>query len=294
MVALLLVVGLAALTAVATGLGVLPVYGVRLSGRGLGALWGISAGTMASIAVTELLAPPARTALVELTVGAALGVVFVIVAAALLHGRDGDHGHGAERGPGDDRGPGGDGGDDGDIDGADPAEGDVDPADGSDTVPADPHHQAIPLKLSAVSFLMFAVLTVHSAPEGVGIGAALRDDAVRGVLVTLAIAVHNVPEGTAVAVGLRRDGMGVGRAFVAAVVTSLPQPLLAPLVYLVAVGPFLPAGMGFAGGAMLALVVQEVAPEGLEADRAGFAIGAVVGVALALGLHFLLPVPAGV
>lgn len=240
--------GLGLLTALATGVGVLPVYLFTVGERGLGFLWGVSAGLMAAISVLDLIVPAIGTP-TPLVVGALAGVGFVLVASKLLHAHNDAH----------------------------EAHGHV--------------HRIGQDPISGLTLLMFLVFTVHSAPEGVGIGSALQAGTITGLIVVLAIAIHNVPEGTAVGVGLRSDGVPLGRAALYAIVTSLPQPLLAPLVFVVAVGPFLPAGMGFAGGAMLALVAQEVVPEGLAEDRGAFIIGAEVGLAVGLVLNIVLPVP---
>lgn len=271
-------------TAVATGFGVFPVYWTSVGKRGLGVLWGVSAGVMASISVLDLLAP-ARNEPLPLGLGSLAGVVFVLAAAKWIH-----HANGADE--------------------ATPAEGNPDHAHAGDHADdADDHahkhgeEEGTPLageshghaiKLSSLSLLMFLVFTVHSAPEGVGIGSALRADAAAGLVVVGAIALHNVPEGTAVAVGLRADGVSVWRAFLAAVVTSLPQPLLAPIVFWVAVGPALPAGMGFAGGAMLTLVAVEIVPEGWRTHRAGFVAGSIVGLGIGVLVNVLVPVPGGI
>lgn len=242
-------------TAVATGVGVIPVYLVDLGEQSLGGLWGVSAGVMATISVVELLQPGLDEPGV-LAAGAGAGVVFVLLAARWLE----------------DTSPG-----------------------GEEAHAAGVHshrgHQLGSSAVSSLSLLLFLVFTVHSAPEGVGIGSALKADAVAGLAVVTAIAVHNVPEGTAVAVGLHADGVPFGKAVGWAIVTSLPQPLLAPIVFLVAVGPWLTAGLGFAGGAMLALVATEVAPEGLGEDRVGFAVGSLIGLAGGLALHVLLASP---
>ncbi len=246
--------GLGLVTALATGLGVFPVYWLGVGSRGIGFLWGTSAGVMAAISVLDLLAP-SFDAPVPLALGTLAGILFVLLAAERLHAGDDHHDHDDQHG-------------------------------------GRQHHLGRS-QISSVSLLVFLVFTVHSAPEGVGIGAALREDAVTGLIVVIAIALHNIPEGTAVAVGLRQDGVPVWKAAGWAVVTSLPQPVLAPLVFLVAVGPLLPAGMGFAGGAMLALVVREVLPAGHAESPAANALGVLAGLAIALGLQLLLPVPGG-
>jgi len=55
----------------------------------------------------------------------------------------------------------------------------------------------------------------------------LGGDADLGTYIALAIAIHNVPEGLAVAIPLRSAGASVGRCFLAAFLTSLPQPIAA-------------------------------------------------------------------
>lgn len=286
--------GLGLVTALATGLGVFPVYWMGVGARGIGFLWGTSAGVMAAISVLDLLLPSVDE-LVPLAIGVIAGVLFVLLAADRLHARghardhDPDDGHGDEHT--DDHSDeqseehSGDHGD-----GHEHDEGHVQ----DEGHVHDDRHQLGASRISSLSLLVFLVFTVHSAPEGVGIGAALRQDAITGLVVVIAIALHNIPEGTAVAVGLRQDGVPVWKAAGWAVVTSLPQPLLAPLVFLVAVGPLLPAGMGFAGGAMLALVVREVLPAGHKRSPGGNAIGVVVGLAIALALQVVLPVPGGI
>lgn len=61
-----------------------------------------------------------------------------------------------------------------------------------------------------------------------------------------------------------------------------------------AVGPFLPAGMGFAGGAMLALVLTEVREEGWRTHPSGFLVGTLLGLALGVLVNVILPGPAGI
>jgi ZIP family zinc transporter len=143
----------------------------------------------------------------------------------------------------------------------------------------------------STSLLVFAVLFVHSLPEGLALGTAYASS-VEGLatFIVIAIAVQNIPEGTSVAIPMEAAGYSAGRQFWAAVATSAPQPLAAPIAYVAVdeVSALLPLSFAFAAGAMLALVAVEVLPEGLRAGRVGALAGAVVGgagmVALSLAL----------
>jgi zinc transporter, ZIP family len=115
--------------------------------------------------------------------------------------------------------------------------------------------------------LIVVAMFMHSIPEGVAIGVGYATGEVRyGLLLGLAIAVHNVPEGAAVSLPLRAKGVPVWACAGYAILTSVPQPLMAVPSYLL-VETFqrlLPFGLGFAGGAMIFLVAAELIPESLE------------------------------
>ena len=137
------------------------------------------------------------------------------------------------------------------------------------------------------ALLIMGVMTVHSFAEGVGVGVSYGGGEALGLFITAAIALHNVPEGLAIALVLVPRGVGVWAAAGWAVVSSLPQPLLAPFAFLAVeqFAPILPPGLGFAAGAMVMLAVTELVPEALEQAPRARVVGTVAvatlgGVAL--------------
>jgi len=124
-----------------------------------------------------------------------------------------------------------------------------------------------------VGFLVFIAMTIHSIPEGVAVGVGYAADSQgasdgMGPTLALAIAIHNIPEGLAVAIPLRSAGASITRCFLAAVATSLTQPLATVPAVLLAwfFTPLMPVLMGFAAGAMIFLVILELIPEALQTE----------------------------
>ena len=144
------------------------------------------------------------------------------------------------------------------------------------------------------SALVFAVLFVHSLPEGLAIGTAYASEREGlGLFVILAIAIQNIPEGTSVAIPMQAAGYGRGRQFWAAVATSAPQPIGAIVAYLAVeqVEALLPISFAFAAGAMLSLIVIEILPQAY-ADRRRF--GPTAGLLAGAGVMLLLDLLLGV
>jgi ZIP family zinc transporter len=121
--------------------------------------------------------------------------------------------------------------------------------------------------------LIFLAMSVHSIPEGVAVGVGYASEQVYssnlGSYIALAIALHNIPEGLAVAIPLRAGGASIPRCFIAAFLTSLPQPIAAvPACILSWVfTPLMPIFMGFAAGAMMYLVLLEIIPQALSREQ---------------------------
>jgi len=138
------------------------------------------------------------------------------------------------------------------------------------------------------SALVFAVLFVHSLPEGLAVGTAYASErAGLGLFVILAIAIQNVPEGTSVAIPMEATGYGRARQFWAAVGTSAPQPVGAVIAYLAVeeVKALLPFSFAFAAGAMLSLIAIELLPQTFAGRRR---LSPTLGIAIGTGVMMVL------
>ncbi len=123
--------------------------------------------------------------------------------------------------------------------------------------------------------LIFIAMTIHSIPEGVAVGVGYTSETFyenmqgQGSYLAIAIGIHNIPEGLAVAIPLRASGVSIWKCFIAAFLTSLPQPLACIPAVLASwfFQPIIVILMGFAAGAMIFLVLQEMIPEALHTEK---------------------------
>jgi zinc transporter ZupT len=123
--------------------------------------------------------------------------------------------------------------------------------------------------------LLMVVMTVHSFAEGVAVGVSFGGGRALALAIVVAIAVHNIPEGLAISAVLRPQGMSVAQCAWWSVVSSLPQPIMAVPAFLLvdAFRRILPYGIGFAAGAMVFMVFEELLPEAYgQEQRAGVAV----------------------
>ncbi|MES2644045.1 MAG: ZIP family metal transporter [Myxococcota bacterium] len=143
------------------------------------------------------------------------------------------------------------------------------------------------VRLSSTT-LLFLALTLHNFPEGVAVGVAFgatgQDVAslAGAATLTLGIGVQNLPEGLALALPLRREGLSVARAFLLGQASGIVEPVGAVLgaAAVTISTALLPYALGFAAGAMVFVVIEELLPEAqAHGDTDLPTLGAMVGFA---------------
>ena len=113
-------------------------------------------------------------------------------------------------------------------------------------------------------WLFIIAITIHNFPEGMSVGVSFGSgDYKNGTLLASAIALQNIPEGLAVALPLIGLGYNKWKAVGIATVTGLVEPIggLLGVTAVTIFSPLLPVAMGFASGAMLFVISEEIIPE---------------------------------
>lgn len=120
-------------------------------------------------------------------------------------------------------------------------------------------------------WLLILAITLHNFPEGLAVGVGFGSgDIAAAVVLAIAIGLQNIPEGLAVALPLIREKYTPLRAVGYAALSGLAEPI-AGFLGAAAVSiarPLVPVGMGFAAGAMLYVISEEIIP---ETHRKGYA-----------------------
>jgi ZIP family zinc transporter len=138
------------------------------------------------------------------------------------------------------------------------------------------------------STLLLAALTIHNIPEGLAVGLAFAAGGTDlGVPLALAIGIQNVPEGFAAAAPLVGAGVSRRSASFVAAATGIVEPPAAFAAFFAfeLADALLAAGLGFAAGAMLYVVVDELIPESHgHGNELAASLALLAGFALMLAL----------
>jgi zinc transporter, ZIP family len=144
------------------------------------------------------------------------------------------------------------------------------------------------------SVILFIVaITLHNMPEGLAVGVGFGSGNLGNAIpLMLAIGIQNIPEGLAVSVAALNAGLG--SLFYAAVtgiragLVEIPLALFGAWAIQLA-EPLLPYAMGFAAGAMIYVISDEIIPETHTRGYERVAtIGTVLGVIVMLYLDVSL------
>ncbi len=147
-------------------------------------------------------------------------------------------------------------------------------------------------RLKAV-WLFIIAITLHNMPEGLAVGVGFGSGKLKeAIVLMIAIGIQNIPEGFSVAISSLSAGLG--KRFYAAVVGIRAGVVEIPLAilgaWLVSVMKIiLPYAMGFAAGAMLYVISDEIVPETHRKGHERMAtFGTILGVAMILYLDIAL------
>jgi len=159
--------------------------------------------------------------------------------------------------------------------------------DAHDDKRGDPHRRI------ASVILFIVAITLHNMPEGLAVGVGFGSENLGEALpLMMAIGIQNVPEGLAVSVAALNAGLGslfyASITGIRAGLVEIPLALFGAWAVQVA-EPLLPYAMGFAAGAMLYVISDEIIPETHTRGYERIAtLGTILGVIVMLYLDVSL------
>ena len=133
--------------------------------------------------------------------------------------------------------------------------------------------------LNKISLFIIAI-TIHNFPEGMAVGVSFGSgDMHNGFILAVAVALQNIPEGLAVALPLVGLGYNKWKAVFIATLTGLVEPVggFLGITMVTLFSEVLPVAMGFAAGAMLFVISEEIIPETHVKGRSRIATFSLLG-----------------
>ena len=147
--------------------------------------------------------------------------------------------------------------------------------------------------------MLVLAVTLHNIPEGMAVGVVYAGwisgstniTLTAALALSIGIAIQNLPEGAIVSMPLCSEGCSKPKAFGYGFFSGIVEPIAALLTIALSsiMVPVLPYFLGFAAGAMLYVVVEELIPEMAEGEHTnlgtimfavGFSLMMVLDVAL--------------
>jgi|SRR5690625_355709 len=150
--------------------------------------------------------------------------------------------------------------------------------------------------------LLVLAITLHNIPEGLAVGVLFGAAAsgidptgtatvMGAIALALGIGIQNFPEGMAVSMPLRGEGVSMRKSFFYGQISGVVEPIAAVIgaVAVITVQPILPYALGFAAGAMLFVVIEELIPEShLRGNTDIATLGTIVGFCVMMILDVAL------
>jgi zinc transporter, ZIP family len=142
-------------------------------------------------------------------------------------------------------------------------------------------------------WLFIIAITLHNMPEGLAVGVGFGSGNIKeAVLLMMAIGIQNIPEGLAVSLSAVSAGLGsrwyAGMTGIRAGLVEIPLAVLGAWA-VSSMHSLLPYAMGFAAGAMLFVISDEIIPETHRKGHERLAtVGTLAGVCLMLFLDVSL------
>ena len=130
--------------------------------------------------------------------------------------------------------------------------------------------------------LAFALSAQH--PEDASLYAA-------AFALAVGIGIQNFPEGAAISLPLRQEGMSKGKAFLYGSLSGLVELIFGVGITMIAevITPYMPWFLGFAAGAMIYVVVEELIPEANQGEHSNLGtVGVMVGFLIMMVLDVAL------
>ncbi len=147
--------------------------------------------------------------------------------------------------------------------------------------------------------MMVLAVTLHNIPEGMAVGVVIAGwlggnaglTAGGALALSLGIAIQNFPEGAIISMPLHSEGMGKGKSFLGGFLSGVVEPVGALITIALSelMIPVLPYLLGFAAGAMIYVVVEELVPEMSQGEHSNvgvimFAVGFTMMMAMDVAL----------
>ncbi len=169
-----------------------------------------------------------------------------------------------------------------------------------------PHlHLGFPLELSEGiktswkrTLLLFLAITLHKIPEGLAIGVLfgtfslnIQEITLASVLaLTLGMGIQSIPDGFAISTSFYREQISRFKSFFYGQLSGLVVPISAVLGFFLTflAKTLLPYALGFAAGAMMFVVIEEVIPEAQKNESSNYStVGFMFGFLLMMILDNL-------